>query len=203
VLLFAILALWVLSGDSMRFDLRIREAVHATASPAATAVLYAVTLLGAEWVMVPAGALLVWRLAVHGYHRAALLLAVGSLSADAASELLKLILHRLRPPVFFGLPPAISYSFPSGHAFVGTVYYGLLAGMLAHTFPRRRILILTSWVLLGLTIGLSRVYLGYHYPTDILGGWLCAAFWLAMAMAWWSGGAPVNAAGQTQEKSDQ
>jgi undecaprenyl-diphosphatase len=201
--LFAILARWVLSGDSTPFDLWIRDTVHSWASPFATAALYAITMLGMEWVMVALGALLVWRLAARGYPREAVLLSVGSVGAETASELLKLAFHRPRPPVFFGLPPAISYSFPSGHAFVSTVFYGLLAGILAGAFPLRRVRILAVWALAVLAIGFSRVYLGYHYPTDVLGGWLCAAGWLAMAKLWRSGGAPVNAASETQEKSDQ
>ena len=195
-LLFASLARWVLPGDSLRFDLWIRGAMHSWATPFATVALYAITVLGMEWVMLPLGALVVWRLAKRGAKRQASVLAVGTLSADAASELLKIVLRRPRPPVFFGLPHAFSYSFPSGHAFVGTVFYGLLAGILAGLYPRRRARIVAAWALLVLAIGFSRVYLGYHYPTDVLGGWLCAAAWLAMAKRWRSGGAPVNAAGE-------
>ena len=202
-LLFAILACWVLSGESMPFDLRIRDMVHLSALPFATSALYASTMFGTEWVMLPVGALLVWRLVSRGYRRQAFLLGVGSLSAELASESLKLIFSRPRPQVFFGLPPAISFSFPSGHAFVSTVFYGLLAGILAGAFPQWRVRIVTAWALAALVIGFSRVYLGYHYPTDVLGGWLCAAAWLALAKLWWSSGAPVDAAGEPQKQGDQ
>ena len=114
---------------------------------------------------------------------------MGSLAAEAASDLLKWLLHRPRPLVYFGLAPAVNYSFPSGHAFVGTVFNGLLAAILCDLFPRRRAYIVAAAAALVLAIGFSRIYLGYHYPTDVLGGWLAAAAWLAMARLWWLRGA--------------
>jgi undecaprenyl-diphosphatase len=202
-LLFALLARWVLAGQSMAFDLWIRDSVHSWASPFATVVLFAITMLGTELVMVPLGALAVGRLATRGYRRQAILLAVGCLGAEVVSELLKFALHRLRPLVFFGFSPAATYSFPSGHAFVGTVFYGLLAGILIDAFPSLRRRVMTVAAVTVLLIGFSRVYLGYHYPTDVLGGWLCAAGWLAMARLWWSSGAPVNSAGKGQEEGHE
>ena len=169
----------------MVFDLRIRDTVHSWASPVVTGVLLAITMLGVEWVLLLLGAVTVWRLI--GVHRGrrAFVLAVGTLSAELASELLKLAFHRPRPAIFFGLIPAATYSFPSGHAFVATVFYGLLAGILNELYPRERVPIAAATLLLVLLIGLSRVYLGYHYPSDILGGWLCAVAWLAMARFRW------------------
>jgi undecaprenyl-diphosphatase len=139
-----------------------------------------ITMLGSEWVMLPLGTVLVWRLATLRHRREAILLAAGSLGAELLSHLLKLAFHRVRPPVFFGLTPAENYSFPSGHAFVGAVFYGLLAGILSGLYSRRRMEAIAAALLVVLVVGFSRVYLGYHYPTDVLGGWTCAAGWLAM-----------------------
>jgi undecaprenyl-diphosphatase len=182
VFAFALLVRWVLAGESMTFDLGIRDTVHRWASPPATAVLLAITTLGSGWVMLPLGALLVCRLATRGRGRQALLLAAGGLGAELLSNLLKFALHRPRPLVFFGLAPAENYSFPSGHAFVATVFYGLLAGILMAPSGRGRAWTVAA-VLLALSIGFSRVYLGYHYPSDVLGGWACAAAWLALTHA--------------------
>jgi membrane-associated phospholipid phosphatase len=193
---FLLLARWVLTGDSMFFDLWIRDAVHAWASPLATRVLLAITMLGSEWVMLPLGALLVWRLATIGRGHQAVRLATGGLSAELVSHLLKLAFHRPRPEVFFGLSLAETYSFPSGHAFVSTVFYGLLAGILMGSFRRSRRAIITVTASIALTIGFSRVYLGYHYPSDVLGGWTCAAAWLALT------GAPIYRAGQSRKEND-
>ena len=179
-LLFLLLARWVLAGDSMVFDLWICDTVHSWASPFLTSVLLGITMLGSEWVMLPLGAVLVWRLATLRRRRHAILLAAGSLGAELVSQVLKLAFHRVRPPVFFGLTPVENYSFPSGHAFVGAVFYGLLACILVEFYSRRRVEAIAAAMLTVLLIGLSRVYLGYHYPTDVIGGWTCAAAWLAM-----------------------
>jgi undecaprenyl-diphosphatase len=195
-ILFLLLARWVSAGDSMPFDLRIRDTVHAWASPLATSVLFAITMLGSEWVMLPLGAVLVWRLEIAGRRRQAMLTVVAVLGAELASNLLKLAFHRPRPTVFFGLPPAENHSFPSGHAFVGAVFYALLADVLT-TFartPRQRTAVVVASLLTVVLIGLSRVYLGYHYPSDVFGGWACALVWLALC------GPPINAAGETQKQ---
>jgi membrane-associated phospholipid phosphatase len=181
-ILFIVLARWVLSGEAMPFDLGIRAAVHAWASPLLTRVMIAVTTLGSEFFLPALGAVVVWLATAHR-GRPAILLATGSLTAELALQLLKLALHRPRPPVFFGLSPAETYSFPSGHVFVSTVFYGLLAGILMslESSPRKRVWIAAIALLLVLLIGFSRVYLGYHYPSDVLGGWVCAAVWLTLA----------------------
>jgi undecaprenyl-diphosphatase len=179
-LVLLVLARWVLAGESMAFDLWIRGTVHSWASPFLTKAMLGITMLGSEWVMLPLGTVLVWRLATLGHRRQAILLAAGSLGAELVSHILKLAFHRLRPPVFFGLSPAENYSFPSGHAFVGTVFYGLLAVILAEFYRRRRREAIALVLLTVLLVGFSRVYLGYHYPTDVIGGWTCAAGWLAM-----------------------
>ncbi|HEX3743948.1 MAG TPA: phosphatase PAP2 family protein [Bryobacteraceae bacterium] len=184
-ILFLLLACWELSGDSLPFDLSIRNAVHTWASPMATGLLLGAAWMGSGWVMLPLGALVAWRLTLAHPVREAILFGAACLSANALSELLKLAFHRHRPRIFFGLPPAFSYSFPSGHAFVGTVFYGLLAAVLVGSFPAYRRLIGAMTIVLVLAIGLSRVYLGYHYPSDVLGGWMCAAAWLSMARWYW------------------
>lgn len=184
VVLFILLARWVLAGDSMPFDLAIRSAVHTWVSPLVTSLLFGITTLGSGWLMAPLGALALWRLEATHRARQAIRLAAGSLGAEAVAEFMKFAFHRPRPAVFFGLPPAATYSFPSGHAFVGTVFYGLLAGMFIAKFPRERRRIEAVTAVTILLIGLSRVYLGYHYPTDVLSGWLCATAWLSMTRLW-------------------
>jgi membrane-associated phospholipid phosphatase len=173
---FLILAVWALSGQSTGFDLAIRAAVHGFASVPLTHVMAAITTLGSHWTLIPIGAILVLGLAITGRRREAILLPAASLSAELMSILLKLMFHRLRPPVFFGLLPSETYSFPSGHAFVSTVFYGVLAGFIL--FSGRKGVVVTA--LIAVPIGLSRVYLGYHYPSDVLGGWVMAVIWLTI-----------------------
>ena len=180
VLAFTLLTWWVLSGRSSAFDESIRAAVHTWASPGMTRFMLAVTTMGSEWFMLPLGAIALWRLATVGRGRDGLSIPVISLSAEAVAQLLKLATHRARPAIFFGLAPAHTYSFPSGHAFVSTVFYGVLAAFLTDR-TSHRVTAVAAGLILALLIGLSRVYLGYHYPSDVLGGWICAVGWLSLA----------------------
>lgn len=172
---FAAMAWLMATGQAIRFDLPVRAAIHARAFPALTVAMRLITTLGTGYFLVPLAVVLIWRWVRRGERRSAYLLAAGSLSAQAASDILKTLFHRLRPEVFFGLAPAETYSFPSGHAFVPEVYFWLLASLLA-AGPRGR----AAVILLAALLGFSRVYLGYHYPSDVLAGWALAVFWAAV-----------------------
>lgn len=93
--------------------------------------------------------------------------------AFSVNTLLKLVLRRRRPYGRIVMTLGVnSYSFPSGHAFGSVIFYGLLA-ILDARYLARPWNILTAffiWLLVGL-IGLSRIYLRYHYPSDVLAGW--------------------------------
>jgi undecaprenyl-diphosphatase len=172
---FAATAVAVMRGEAIAFDLPVRAAVHEWAFPALTAVMRAITMIGSEYFLVPLGAILVWRWLKRGERHAAYLLVVGSGSAEAVAQLLKALIHRPRPEVFFGLAAAETHSFPSGHAFVPVVYFGILAGIFAA--GRRSS---AALVLLAAALGFSRVYLGFHYPSDVVAGWALAVVWLAL-----------------------
>ena len=90
---------------------------------------------------------------------------------------LKRLIHSRRPEPFFGTNPS-SYSFPSGHALYSLSFYGVLASVLAAHAPpgAARIGIHVAAALLIAGIGLSRVYLGVHYTSDVIAGYLAAAF---------------------------
>jgi undecaprenyl-diphosphatase len=135
----------------------------------------AITMIGSEYFLVPLAAILVWRWLRRGERRAAYLLVVGSLGAEAVAQLLKALIHRPRPEVFFGLVSAETYSFPSGHAFVPAVLFGIMAGILAAGARWR-----AAVVVMAALLGFSRVYLGFHYPSDVVAGWALAVVWLAL-----------------------
>jgi undecaprenyl-diphosphatase len=175
LLVFAAIAYPLLRGQAIGFDLPLRAAVHRLAFPALTVAMRLVTTLGSEYFLVPLGAILVWRWEKRGQRQAAYRLVVGSLGAEAVAQLLKLLIERPRPEVFFGLAPSASNSFPSGHAFVPTVFFWIVAGTLAHRSRWRAAVVATAAL-----IGFSRVYLGYHYPGDVVAGWALAVVWIAV-----------------------
>jgi undecaprenyl-diphosphatase len=114
----------------------------------------------------------------------ALLLTLGLVGGVTLSEGLKALFERERPPAAYQAVETLNASFPSGHALMSTVFYLSVAVMLARAFPTKR---LKTYVLgVGMTlaglVGLTRVYLGAHWATDVLAGWCVGAAW---AMALW------------------
>ncbi len=97
----------------------------------------------------------------------------------ASFEIIKNLVERMRPPAELALYTPGDYSFPSGHATTAVVFFGFLAYYLAHRRAHgRRIWIYAAATLLMLLIGVSRVYLGVHYPSDVLAGFMLGALWL-------------------------
>lgn len=116
--------------------------------------------------------------------RRVLLLAVTIAGGHALSHGLKAAYGRERPSVVPHLAYVNSASFPSGHSLSSSVVYLTIGALLAQAAPRRREKIYIIAIAFGLTfiIGLSRVFLGVHYPTDVLAGWSAGTAW---ALACW------------------
>jgi membrane-associated phospholipid phosphatase len=113
----------------------------------------------------------------------ALLLAVGMGGAGALTYGLKVLIGRHRPGAAFVLGPIdTGFSFPSGHTLSSTVFFLLLAALVWSANVRRaaKLVALAAAVVLSLAMGLSRIYLGYHWATDVLAGWLVALTWLCL-----------------------
>ena len=132
-----------------------------------------VTILGLV-TLVAAGYLLL----MHRYGATALVI-VASAGGGLLSEGLKRAFARVRPDIVSHLVVVESLSFPSGHSMSAAVIYLTLGALLARFTARRQIRIYVVGVSLGLTflIGLTRVYLGVHYPTDVLAGWAAGLAW--------------------------
>jgi undecaprenyl-diphosphatase len=176
--LFAWLGNEMLQGDTQHFDQVVREWVHRYASPGMTHAMTTISLLGYNILIVE----LVIALAVFAklrWRRAALWLTVAMAGSLVLDLTLKYIYHRTRPTAYFGMAPH-SYSFPSGHAMCSFCFYGVLAGLLsARTKPLAwRLLIWFAAAALVIAIGLSRIYLGVHYPSDVVAGYLAATVWV-------------------------
>ncbi|MGO4193853.1 phosphatase PAP2 family protein [Rhizobium sp. YAF28] len=109
----------------------------------------------------------------------AVFLFLSVLSGWLASTGLKIIIARARPDVVPHLVDVNDLSFPSGHAMVSAVTYLTLGALLARTqrFRATRIFVMGAGIFLAVIIGLSRIYLGVHYPTDVLAGWGAGSLW--------------------------
>ncbi len=183
LLLFSWLANEVFAGHARRFDDFVRAWVHQYASPPLTTFMTAISLFGALGLAFVFAIALAIFLRLH-WRRAAIWLAVTIAGGLVLEIALKNLYHRPRPEPFFGTLPH-SYSFPSGHALMSFCLYGVLAGLLSRRL-RSRALRIVVWIVaavLIVTIGLSRIYLGVHYPTDVLAGYLAAAIWISALFA--------------------
>jgi undecaprenyl-diphosphatase len=182
VLLFAWFA-WLASRAAVpQFDTAGRDAIHAYARPWLTQIMQAASLAGGGWGLWPAGVLIAALLTRAGRGREAVLFGVAVLGANLVNEAMKLFFHRPRPQPWFGYPQPPTYSFPSGHAFVSFCFCLCLAEILIrHGWPLAGKMAMWS-VALGcaLIVGFSRVYLGVHYPTDVLGGYAAGIVWMML-----------------------
>ncbi len=115
----------------------------------------------------------------------AVLIVVGSLTGYGLMVLLKLIFSRDRPPVEDRLIDVGGASFPSGHAMMSMIVYGLAAVIAHRVYPRvrRHVWWLAAAPLLIAAIGFSRIYLGVHWFSDVMFGWLFGAIWVTVCVA--------------------
>lgn len=173
-------------GDTKAFDMTILRALRLPDDPsqligpawfqtAATDI----TALGGATILTLVSILAVSFLLLRGRFRQAGFTALATGGGAMMSGILKAIFARPRPEVVPHLVEVTSMSFPSGHSLNSAIIYLTLAVMVARTFEDRksRIFILTVAVLLVLAIGSTRVILGVHFPSDVLGGWTLGAAW--------------------------
>jgi undecaprenyl-diphosphatase len=189
--IFGKLAGGVMDGDTHGFDEALLRALRNPADPADPIgpawlehVMRDVTSLGSFTVvaMVTLGA--IGYLLIDGKPAVALFVAVAIAGGTMLSEGLKHLFARPRPELVAHLVEVQTASFPSGHAMLSAATFLTLGALLVRVQSRRRLkaYLLTIAILLTLMIGASRVYLGVHWPTDVLAGWCAGAAW---AMGCW------------------
>jgi len=165
------------------FDARAADVVHAVRGPLMTPLFYGITVLANTGPVVFVTATAVVVLAVRRRFASALLVFAVVAGGEAISTTLKRTIARQRPPAvdaLIGLPADLS--FPSGHALAAMLLYGVIAFLLARAAATRarRLAITSAAAVLVFMVGASRVYLGVHWPSDVVGGWVIGGAWLAL-----------------------
>jgi undecaprenyl-diphosphatase len=183
---FGVIAQIVSEGKSLAFDQKVILALRDPASPS--------TPIGPAWVQEAARdltslgsiiVLVIITVVVFGYlflarkRAAAWLMIAAVFGGMALNSLLKLVFARPRPDIAYQAVRIFSSSFPSEHAELSAITYLTIAALLAQSQSSSRIGLycITCAALLTILIGISRIYLGVHYPTDVLGGWCIGAAW--------------------------
>lgn len=178
VLLFVLLAIQVRTNTGLvHLDRRIEDAVDAARTPSLTTIAHAVTNLGRVSVVAVLAAAAALLMAIRRDYLGPLALGLGLGVTGLTVTVVKNLVRRSRPPVaeMLGAPPN-SFSFPSGHSAGSAVFLGVLTLLLLRTIRHRlaRAAIVAGAVVLALGVGWSRVYLGFHWTSDVIGGWLVA-----------------------------
>ena len=182
---FAELAERVLAGGTQSFDVAILQWLHAHQQPQVTQLMIEMTYLGTGSVVimvVGVAGLFLWH-TEHKYSAKLLLAAtIGNILLNGA---LKFVYHRARPSVFEWQTTAVNSSFPSGHAMSATVVYGTVAYLLMRLQKHvwAKMLTFIAAALTILLVCLTRLYLGVHYPSDVIGGIVVGLAWAAFCMA--------------------
>lgn len=172
----------VFEGDMRRFDDVTRAAVHTTANPTLTVLMRFMSFVGSTFFLTAATiAVIVW-FALRRWGREAKLFALTMIGAALLNITLKLAFQRPRPVPFFNLTAPETYSFPSGHSLASCVFFAGLAAILSGRVKRKRVrtIIWSIATIMFVLIGLSRIYLGVHYTTDVIAGFASALIWIVV-----------------------
>ena len=182
---FAMLAGHVTSGGTQAFDDAVLQWLGARRAPTLDAVMLEITSLGTTSVVtmvVGVAALFLW---LNKHKHSALLLLVATFGGILLNNLLKAGFSRARPDIIPWVTKATFYSFPSGHAAHTLALYGFLwylAGRLQRTRAARLAITCVAAIVVSI-ICISRLYLGVHYPSDVLAGVIIGLAWAGFCMA--------------------
>lgn len=169
---FAILAAEIRAGALDRLDRAVELAIHRLDARPPDLAMEAAAALGANVVLLPVVAA-VTALAIRMRKRAvAIILVIDTIVVIAAYSALKVMFSRERPRLFDKIALPTGYSFPSGHAMSAVGIYGVIAAALIAMYPRARRPVIAAAIALIAMIGLCRIYLGVHWPSDVIGGFL-------------------------------
>ncbi|MDA8213095.1 MAG: phosphatase PAP2 family protein, partial [Clostridia bacterium] len=180
LLLFSKLAEDLIYQELAVFDSVVTRFIAAFSTPATTQAMKLITALGSIATLLPVTLLVIYIFYRRRRHFGDSLMVLAALGGGwLLDELLKIAFHRPRPELA-RLVEVSGYSFPSGHAMVSVTFYGFLAYLVWFNFRRSSFRYFASLglVMLIVLIGVSRIYLGVHYPSDVLAGFAAGGFWL-------------------------
>jgi undecaprenyl-diphosphatase len=176
----------VLEGETQHFDDRVLRSLRQAGDPSLPVgpawlrgAALDITALGSASVLGLVVAAIAGFMLLQGLRRTALFVFVASAGGWLLNSLLKELFQRPRPEVVPHLRDVMSLSFPSGHAMTSAAVYLTLGALLMRVADRRatKIYCMVFAMLLAGLVGVTRVYLGVHYPTDVLAGWLIGLSW--------------------------
>ena len=182
---FGLIADAVTDGDTLGLDNAVLMALRTPGDPAdpigpawLEEAVRDITALGSFSVLGIIVVLVFAYLLLVGKHRTGWFMVFAVVGGTIISTVLKMLFDRPRPDLI-GAPEVFTASFPSGHATVSAVVFLTIGAMLAESSPEQQLKRFFVGVAIALTllVGVSRIYLGVHYPTDVLAGWSLGAAW--------------------------
>ncbi|OKP77165.1 phospholipid phosphatase [Paenibacillus helianthi] len=184
LLAFAVIAVFVKLDRISGFDITIIHVVQSAEIPALTSLAKGLSLVGSSKIAIGISLLTMMLLFFVLKHRMELLLfLIVGLGSQMLNTWMKLWFHRERPNIHRLIEQA-GYSFPSGHSMAAFSLYGVLAYLLWRHMRggTEQVLLILFTVLMTGGIGWSRVYLGVHYPSDVIGGYAASGAWLMLCI---------------------
>ncbi len=169
----------------VQFDRSLSTSLHEHSTLDAVTIFRSITFLGNVSTLAAIGLLVGVGLVVSRRWQLLFVWAIAVLGVGFINEFLKNTFQRVRPRLPNPWITASGWSFPSGHAMGSLVVYGMLAysvGLLVSSRALRVCLVIVT-ISLVISIGFSRIYLGAHYFSDVIAGYLAASFWLALCIA--------------------
>jgi len=173
----------ILEQESFAFDEAILLWIHQFANPGLDRLMLLITHLANPEVAIPLTGITVGLLLWRRYFQEAQIFLIACLGGTILNVGLKLLFSRVRPELWPRLITETSFSFPSGHALGSVVLYGMIGYLLAQHYLHWSRAIYGLALSIIAAISLSRLYLGVHWPTDILAGWSIGFVWVMICIA--------------------